>query len=67
MHIIIVGSVDNVNRIFQYCQQYDITMYYGRIDHEYHDLAWQIQHDACPRLDILLMLFPAELQVISPF
>ena len=67
MHIMITGDVNNVNRIFQYCQQYNITMYYGRIDHEIHDLAWQIVHDACPRLDILLMLFPGELRVLSPF
>jgi hypothetical protein len=40
-------------------------MYYGRIDHSVHELAWQIQHDACARLDILLMLFPSELRVLG--
>lgn len=65
MHILITGNVDAVNRIFQYCAQYNITMYYGRIDHELHDLAWQIQDQNSKYLDLLLLLFPQELQVLG--
>lgn len=67
MHILVAGDRQNVERIFEYCQKYQITMYYGRIDHEYHDIAWQILHDGNKYIDLLLMLFPAELKVISPF
>lgn len=42
-------------------------MYYGRINHDYHDIAWQIVHDSCSHLDILLLMFPGNLRVISPF
>lgn len=65
MHILVQADPDNMNRIFQYCQQHDIAMYYGRIDHEYSDIAWQILDDAGPHLDILLLMFPENLRVLT--
>lgn len=67
MHILITADPHNLERIWQYCQAKSISMYYGRIDHEYHDIAWQIIADASPHLDILLLMFPENLRVISPF
>ena len=40
-------------------------MHYGRIHPDIHDIAWQIIHEDCARLDILLMLFPECLTVIA--
>ena len=67
MHILIKADADSLERIWQYCQAKDISMYYGRVHHEYSDIAWQIVDDSSPYLDILLLMFPAELQVLSPF
>jgi hypothetical protein len=67
MHILVQADPDDMERIWQYCQAKDITMYYGRVDHEYHDIAWQILHDSCSHLDILLLMFPQQLRVLSPF
>lgn len=65
MHILVTADPDNLQRIFDYCHHYQIVMHYGRVDHELHDIAWQIIHESCPRVDILLMLFPRELRVLS--
>lgn len=67
MHILVQADPDDMERIWQYCQQKNITMYYGRVDHEYHDIAWQIMHENNKYIDILLMLYPAQLKVLSPF
>ena len=65
MHILINADPDNLQRIWEYCQSHSIDMYYGRIDHEYHDIAWQILSDASSHIDILLLLFPSELRVLG--
>ena len=65
MHILVTADPDNLQRIFDYCHTYHIVMHYGRVDHEFHDIAWQIIHESCSRIDILLMLFPSELRVLS--
>jgi hypothetical protein len=64
MHILVLADADNFARISDYCHQYGIVMHYGRIDHELHDIAWQIIADPAPRLDILLLLFPEHLRVL---
>lgn len=66
MHILINATPDDLNRIFSYCQSHDISMYYGRIDHHVHEIAWQILHESCPHLDILLLLWPNNLTVLVP-
>lgn len=65
MHILINADPLNLQRIWEYCQGHDIDMYYGRIDHQLHEIAWQIHQPAGPHLDILLLLFPQELRVLS--
>jgi hypothetical protein len=65
MHILINADPDSLQRIWDYCQAHDIDMYYGRIDHDLHDIAWQIEYESCNHLDILLMLFPHELRVLG--
>jgi hypothetical protein len=64
MHILVAGHVDDVQRVFEYCDQYGIVIYYGQVEHEFHEFGWQILHESCARLDILMMLFPGTLQVL---
>jgi hypothetical protein len=66
MHILVAANpADDLQRVWDYCCQYNITMYYGRIDHEYHDIAWQIVDKSSARLDLLLLLFPHSLSVVG--
>lgn len=65
MHILINADPDSLQRIWDYCQARDIPMYYGRIDHSVHEIAWQIIDQPSSHLDILLLLFPESLRVLS--
>jgi hypothetical protein len=65
MHILITADPVSLQMIWDYCQDKKLTMYYGRIDHDVHEIAWQIEHESCSHLDILLLLFPSELRVLS--
>lgn len=62
MHILVVGP--DVERVFQYCDQHDIMLFYGVVDYHTHELAWQIMQESSSHLDILLLMFPETLQVL---
>ena len=65
MHILITAAPDDLARIFQYCDQYDIPLSYGQIDHQLYDVAWQIDSPGNSHIDILLLLFPHCLHVLT--
>jgi hypothetical protein len=65
MHIIVTADAQSITRIFQYCDQHDITLYYGQVDHVLMDMCWQIITESSARIDILLLLFPDNLTVIG--
>jgi len=65
MHILVTADPQTINRIFLYCHQYDIPIHYGQIHHHLVEIAWQIIAEPQGRIDLLLMLFPDNLQVLS--
>jgi hypothetical protein len=64
---IIITTTDypHIDRIFQYCNQHNISMYYGQIGSADSDINWQIVDAPSAHLDILLLMFPEWLRVVG--